>query len=580
MLERLMKYGRIRTVPVNASVAQMEATFSACALIVALIVTAITVYGVIKAYCPIPYYDQWGEVTVQQHLDRLLSQHNQHKILFPRLIFIADKLLFAGTDEFNLTLILLIQFVHAWLLISLLSRTRKMSEVEIASGGAIALSLLFWMYQGENFTSGFQVQFVGVFAAATGAFMALALTSGLRGAAASVILGGIAAFTMANGTLVPLLLVSLAVWLRRPRGQVLFLIIMAGLVMALFFYRYQVKVQDVPLSMLFTRAAPYALAYIGMPFATRVDLTLGQLGNAQALLFPARLFGMFGVAIFISSVGVLVWRPHLASPARLALLHAMAFIIATALMTEFGRINPYASRYGTAALVFWAAAILLLWSFRPRQSRRWALASSVTALTIAVIIATAQEPFINSAHEASLGRQQATTALLSHVVDNEAFERIFPWAGNVARSDVAAFLLAQAKEMRAEGLSIFGKRWANWLGTPLNTHADIISNRRCVGSLDEISIPTQYNPMSRVRGWAWDRTAGTVPSVILLTDTSGIVVGYALPGSERPDVKTAHPQLNGRTGWEGHASGQDLKISAYALLRSEREACLLPSTFR
>ena len=214
------------------------------------------------------------------------------------------------------------------------------------------------------------------------------------------------------------------------------------------------------------------------------------------------------------------------------------------------------------------------------QSRRCALASSVTALAATLIIATAQQPFITSAHETSLERQQAATALLAHVVDNEAFERIFP-DKKVAASDVAASLLAQAREMQAEGLSVFGERWASWLGTPLNTHAEIISSDRCVGSLDvKIAIPTQANPASRLRGWAWDRTAGTVPLVILLTDTSGIVVGYALPGYERPDVKTQLPQLNGRTGWQGHVSKRDLEIRAYVLLRSQKEACLLPSSSR
>jgi hypothetical protein len=155
MLDRLLKYGRIRTIPINVPVTQMEVTFLAGAVIVALIVAATTVYGVVKAYSPIPYYDQWNEVTVQQHRDHLFSQHNEHKILFPRLIFIADKLWFGGRDELTLTLILLIQLVHACLLISLLSRTRKMSVVERASAGAVALSLLFWMYQSQNFTSGF-----------------------------------------------------------------------------------------------------------------------------------------------------------------------------------------------------------------------------------------------------------------------------------------------------------------------------------------------------------------------------------------------------------------------------------------
>jgi hypothetical protein len=155
------------------------------AVALALTVVTTTVVGVVTTYSPLPYWDQWGEATVAQHLDLLLTPHNEHRILFPRLIFIADKLWFGGNNKLDLTLILLVQLVHACLLIILLSRARRMSAVENASAAAIALSLLFWMYQSENFTWGFQVQFVGVFAAATGAFLTLALGSGFRGPAGS-----------------------------------------------------------------------------------------------------------------------------------------------------------------------------------------------------------------------------------------------------------------------------------------------------------------------------------------------------------------------------------------------------------
>jgi hypothetical protein len=56
-----------------------------------------TLWACVTKYWPGPFMDQWASVpllkqTLQQglRLDLLFQQHNEHRILFPRLFILAD----------------------------------------------------------------------------------------------------------------------------------------------------------------------------------------------------------------------------------------------------------------------------------------------------------------------------------------------------------------------------------------------------------------------------------------------------------------------------------------------------------
>src|SRR4051794_40249319 len=70
-------------------------------------------------YSAVPFNDQWVNLAALRDapktgwLQYLFSQHNEHRILFPRLVFLADLDWFQGQNVLNLTAIGLIQVAGA-----------------------------------------------------------------------------------------------------------------------------------------------------------------------------------------------------------------------------------------------------------------------------------------------------------------------------------------------------------------------------------------------------------------------------------------------------------------------------------
>src|ERR1700736_1730721 len=78
-----------------------------------------TICLVILLFQPLFFGDAWNAVDHYQlfingdyELSYLFSQHNEHSIVVPRLIFLLDFLLFRGRNVVNIILIFIIQFSH------------------------------------------------------------------------------------------------------------------------------------------------------------------------------------------------------------------------------------------------------------------------------------------------------------------------------------------------------------------------------------------------------------------------------------------------------------------------------------
>jgi hypothetical protein len=76
---------------------------------------------------PLFFSDAWNAVdhyrllTIGEYeLSYLFSQHNEHRILFPRLIFFLDFSLFYGKNIFNIISIFIIQIFHSLLFCKLI----------------------------------------------------------------------------------------------------------------------------------------------------------------------------------------------------------------------------------------------------------------------------------------------------------------------------------------------------------------------------------------------------------------------------------------------------------------------------
>jgi hypothetical protein len=194
-----------------------------------------TIVVVVRTYTPLPKWDHWAEILWlhnyylgQWHIADLWRQHNEHRILFPRLFLLADWFLFRGANAFLLCSILLLQAGHAWIFIrevrdwSVLSREVRLTVM------ALIVMLFFSGAHFENFTWPFQISFILAFYSGTISIYALIRSAEKRGEpnapaatagwlAASIGSGIVATYSLSSGILIwPVLLVTgLIVRIRR-----------------------------------------------------------------------------------------------------------------------------------------------------------------------------------------------------------------------------------------------------------------------------------------------------------------------------------------------------------------------------
>jgi hypothetical protein len=556
--------------PVSPATALLRAwAVPAIAMLSAIWVFAVAMYGIGIGHSSLPQYDDWEEVSAAQHFFNLFGQYNEHRFALSRLFFIVDKSLFAGSTRFTLAALIAIQLTHALLLTFVFSRTRNCTRREFLLAASLAVSLLFWLVQHETLVWSFNIHFVAIFTLATAAFATYALVPGWRGTAVSIGLAVVAAFTMANGTFVLVLLVGLAIMLRRPMIEILLLAASAILTFGVFFIGYKFWVLGAPQGSwleVADQCSRFSLMVLGSPFEQALraiaapHLTYGT---------PALWLGGLGVAGFLLlTARCLVGRNNTA-PAQYVLLYVMAFVLVTTAMTAAGRIvfglpTALSSRYCTPTLIFWLAAILLSWSFVKEARRRRALVDG-GVVAICLVVAMTQVPLLANLQPELLRQREKEASVLSGITDPGVLIRMHPDPKT---------LRAQVALMKSARSSIFANDWANWLGSSISDVA--ASSRSCAGHLDAIT-PLATGGEWRVRGWAWNTRTRTVPSLVLLANRNGTIVGYGRFGEQRPDVLEADRGVTDLlSGWVGYfSSPKAAPIEAYAFDEQSRTVCPL-----
>jgi hypothetical protein len=530
--------------------------------------TAMVMHG----WSAIPHWDQWSELIFslkQVFSPWLYSQHNEHRIIFPRLLFAIDTFAFAETNKFNFFCNVALPLTLAGLIILIAHRHVSRSIPETLWIAGVVLTALFSAMQCANFLWGFQVQFFGVELAAVASIACLVL-GGRRylSLVGAIGFSAVAVYSLASGILVPFLAIPMALWARRPKAQIGVLGAAAVALLASYLHGYvSPPYHSDPLKSLLHLDIPvYVALELGNPF--------GQLFrefHLEHYLWWDGAFGALGLVFFVA-VALIHWRrgrPIGADP-ELLFLGITGLMIGTALLTALGRLEfgveqAITERYATPMSLFWLSlamlAIIEIW----RHSPDLRLLAMSLGLLCLIGLASAQSAFIKTGLAWVLPRRDATTALLADVDDVDALVRIFPDTKVVEE---------EAVKLRVEHLAIFADGWSIWLGTPLADHIHLGDPTQCRGGLDEIKpLPVSgRRPQWRVSGWAWDDARRTAPGRIVLADRTGRVIGYALGGYPS--------KLGGAgrkdSGWRGHFAAEEASpVTAYALLNGGHMACAL-----
>ncbi len=322
----------------------------------ALFIVLSTVYTSFNYLFPSLFLDQWEYMgsyiaydSVGQLHHWLLAHHNEHQIILPRLLFLIDWKLFGGQNYFLIFWIVLNQALLAFFLFRILNSILDLSRQLKYGVLCILLVFLFSATQLENFTWGFQVQFVNVFF-----FALLSIYFACKFLENShwidylgmLFFAVLAGFSMANGLLVwPIVILLFLIYRRRFWSTTGLYTVSIGVVIL---YLGAIRgAGETSLSIVDKINEPFGvlgffLVYLGNP--------IGKVSYTLAILWALVLLALF--------VFCVIWairqkyKPH---QHGLILLGCL-FIIMTAFMTALGRmeeglVSATAQRYNTPVLI-------------------------------------------------------------------------------------------------------------------------------------------------------------------------------------------------------------------------------------
>lgn len=527
------------------------------ALMLGLYIVATTTGMTIRCWSAVPFWDQWENLIFGP--DQILStwlfrQHNEHRILFPRLVFAIDTFAFDETNKFDFICNLALPFGLSVLLVNIVRRELGLGWSETLWLAGIVAGVLFSAMQFENFVWGFQVQFFGVELATAATFACIAAPrTGWASLSTALACEGIAVYTLSSGVLAAILAIPLALWAGRSKEQVMLAAVWAGGLLAAYLYGYVTPGYHSDPLRTFLRPgiALYIATEIGNPLAQMPGIS----GGAGRVVWAAG-FGGIGLALFAGAAAIQLRRCRELGQAQIVLLALAAYAVGFAFLAalgrlEFGAEQALSGRYASPTLLFWLSLAMIgaieVWHHYPG----WRYAVMSTSITFLLILAWPQTFFAMSAWEWTLPRRDAATALLAGTDDEPALRRMF--------ADTS-LVKSQAAKLKAHHLAVFANEWSGWVGTPLLDHVRIDETAPCAGTVENtvLALPGQL----RIRGSISGGAGRAVPERIVLTDAGDQVVGYGLTGFPP----------TGRV-WHGHARlAGDGQVRAYALLDS-KTAC-------
>ncbi len=338
----------------------------------------------------VPYLDQWEFVPfLQKAMDGALTphdfwaQHNEHRILFPRLIMLA----LARATHWDLRAELALNFLLGAALFALLAWQAGAAAKNAGRGEAWGLRailslIVFSLSQWQNWFLGWQLQeFLSLFFVLAALFLLDRSRSRVGFLALAAAAGVVGTYSFANGMLIwPIGAAMLCVsgWNHANR-QNLALWAAAGILTACsYLYDYHTPSYHPPLSAVLRHPIEYplyVLRYLGQP-------VLNWNGTAAAWMGGAGLLAWI----------VLLYRTRVEKHVFASCLGLGLYAIGSALITglariEFGPDQAMSSRYITLANPLWLAIAFLAWSLPPGRKSRW-LPRAAWTLAVLLVMAS------------------------------------------------------------------------------------------------------------------------------------------------------------------------------------------------
>ena len=505
---------------------------AAVALALTLRVNFFTLGQISRASTRVPWADEWFMVQEFALWKRgaslwsiLWAPYWGHRLAIPRLIFFADMQWASHAPLIWLTLA--VQLANICLLIGLAWKLfGRASPVRFAMSCAVALNLMLSPAQMENFTWSMQTMFPLVYAAGTASILTLAIGQRMRPAlllAVTNAFAALASLTMPNGILIWPVLVAQSVYLKRGRKVTLAILFLGAVVIFLYSWHYERPALGMGIGGMLRHPLDAAMLVgllLGAPFdslppAVRICIALaGACGTGHLAVRVLRRGGE-------------------RNPWAAAIAAISAFLLLTAVTLVAGRLTPewlhnrelgIPPRYFTLISTFWSSiAILVLHAWGKRLISP-AVACGWAALFVSLMFFQPSRLLERAEDWADLfrGVDAMGAALLIDVHDEAMLRYVLDSPG--IRDEGIAF-------MRTERMGVFGEPRAAWLGKRVSELWPTDGASRCIGGIEFSDQVTGSGTSAwRLEGWAVDQKSESAIENLVVTGSSGEIVGLARGG--------------------------------------------------
>lgn len=536
----------------------------------ALLMTALAVIGGVANYSAIPYWDMWNGVygfilgIKEGHYSLWWSQHNEHRIVLARLFFWIDYAFFGFKAAFLIVCNYIFVVIAGWVFACFIRNVSKGTSKSESAASVLTLFVFGWLFlwtQKENLTWAFQSQFFlgQLIPLAMFYFLAVAAEKQSVGSyAIACALGVLSAGTMANGVVALPLAFLMSCFLPFSRARRVGLLALAVVIPLIHFSGYSQPpghgsltktLMGDPLGVL-----RYTMIYIGSPFHTMAK-------GAQHAPLIAEVAG--GILVLASVLAAVAWlSSHYRSPYVAALLFFILFIGGTAVGTAGGRLifglgQATSERYTTPAVMAWAALLVVGFSYvRSFSTRGWKL-GSVLLIVVSIVLLAFQSTAVRVNHLMNFDRTIGALSATLGIGDTIFIKHLFPSVEYVRGvvPDIEKHKLGFSNTFPFEGN-------AQAIGKKLVTTAF----RSCPAAFDQLDALPMGNGYLRLIGWAMDSQNQTIPEKLTVIDANDQVIGFALTGKPRKDLKQIFGDYAKRAGFTGYvkatAQGQHVRLVA------------------
>ncbi len=504
------------------------------------------------AYSTVPMWDDWKLLDgyIQQpHLTWIWAQLNEHRIIFYKLLMIADLRFFEGKDWPAFAAIYGCQILICILFAYMLQKFGGFERSLWAVCFGLALYTYFCPCQWENFAYGLQFSFL-----LTNLWMMIALVGvllqgqriasgqpGGSGLLAVSLLGCVGAtFCGANGIVVWIVALMAAFFARLPWRLVAWYAAGMIIISPLYFIGYHsVPTHPPPLATL--RQPLGVLEYIENLLGG-VVLPNSQLDWALQIGQVALLFSVFLLVRFVI-------RRSKNSLLEIGLAGITVYSLATGFLTALGRLilgtnSAFTARYQTFSLQFWLA--ITVWSIFILAQQKAAKSLALLFLAIMALLTSSvrlYKPVLDGVRTWVFVHRESAGSLLAADIHDDDFVRTTVFRiPEMVWSDVAY--------LRGRHLSLFSTAISGQIGANLTPTYDIVPADKCEGSVDKVSRVGAKGEGIKVDGWTVDRSDRR-PTERVLFAAGTRIIGFGVSGAPRPDVATGSPLQPCSSQWLG-----------------------------